>query len=320
MLYLSEQAIREAVTMKDVVDAIDETYELFASNAYHMPQRMQVKKNDNTLLLMPGFTEDVIGTKLVTIFPNNMEDPTLHGLVILNDSKTGKINCLIDGSFLTGLRTGAIGGSAVRHLADEDVSKLAIIGTGVQGLYQAIAACTERAFTDIYLYNRSLDKIPAFKENLRSWLGDEIRLHTANSVEEAMRSAEVIITATTSNEPVLADDLEVLKDKVIIGVGSFQPNMREFPESLYEVAEKIYIDTDHAVAESGDLLDPLENGWITEEKIESMASIITGAKKVNIENGRSVVFKSTGSALFDVVVGNLVYQKAKEHGVGMKLE
>src|SRR5690606_7069085 len=139
--------------------------------------RMQVKEGDDTLLLMPCLTKDAIGTKLVTLFPNNVEHPTLHGLVILNDSKTGRVKGLIDGAFLTGFRTGAIGGSAVRHLAGEEVSTLAVIGTGVQGLYQSIAACTERRFTDIYLYNRSPEKIPAFKKELQSWLSDDIQLH-----------------------------------------------------------------------------------------------------------------------------------------------
>lgn len=320
MLYLNEQAIRDAVTMKDAVNAIDTAYKLYEKNEFQMPERLQVKENDNTLLLMPSIIEGAIGTKLVTIFPNNIEHPTLHGLVILIDSKTGQIKCLIDGSFLTGLRTGAIGGSAVRNLTDEGVSKLAVIGTGVQGLYQTIAACIEREFKDIYLYNRSPERIPAFQEELRSWLGEDIRLHAADSREAAVRHAEVIITATTSDNPVLPDDKELLKDKVVIGVGSFQPTMREFPESLYELADKIYLDTDHAIEESGDIIHPLEQGWINEEKLENMASFIAGSKKVNKEAGRSVVFKSTGMALFDVVVGKLVYQKALEKGVGMKLD
>ncbi|MFA1818796.1 ornithine cyclodeaminase family protein [Virgibacillus oceani] len=320
MLYLNEQAIRDAVTMKDVIDAIDATYKLYKKNDFQMPERMQVKEGDDTLLLMPCITEDAIGTKLVTLFPNNTKHPTLHGLVILNDSNTGQVKGLIDGSFLTGFRTGAIGGSAVRHLTDNDATKLAIIGTGVQGLYQSIAACAERDITDIYLYNRSPEKIPAFKEKLRGWLGDDIQLHTADSADIAVENAEVIITATTSNEPVLPDNKELLKDKVVIGVGSFQPTMREFPKTLYELTDKIYIDTDHAVEESGDIADPLEKSWIKSDAIENMAAFLADSKKVNKEKGRSVVFKSTGMALFDVVVGNLVYQKAIEKGVGMKLD
>jgi ornithine cyclodeaminase len=320
LLYLNEQAIRDAVSMKDVIDAIDATYELYSKNDFQMPERLQVKEGDNTLLLMPSIIENAIGTKLVTIFPNNKEHPTLHGLVILNDSKTGQINCLLEGSFLTGLRTGAIGGSAVRHLTDKNVSKLALIGTGVQGLYQTIAACSEREFTDVYLYNRSPEKIAHFKEVLKTWLGDRVVLHTADSLEEAIEDADVIITATTSTVPVLPDDKDLLKDKVVIGVGSFQPTMREFPQSLYEVTDQIYIDTEHAIEESGDLIHPLKEGWITENQLENMASFLTASKKVTKKKGRSVIFKSTGMALFDVVVGELIYQKALEKGVGIELD
>ncbi|GAB3793288.1 ornithine cyclodeaminase family protein [Virgibacillus kimchii] len=320
MLYLNEQAIREAVSMKGVIDAIDASYKLYAKKEFHMPERMQVKKDDDTLLLMPCITEDAIGTKLVTLFPGNVDYPTLHGLIILNDSKTGQIKAMMDGSFLTGFRTGAIGGSAVRHLTEDDVSGLAIIGTGVQGMYQAIAACAEREFSDIYLYNRSPEKIPAFKQKLKSWLGTDIQLHASQSAEEAIQNADVVITATTSNEPVLPDAPQLLKDKTVIGVGSFQPTMREFPKSLYELTDKIYIDTDHAMEESGDVATPLAEGWITKDKVENMAAFLTGSQKIRKEKGRSVVFKSTGMALFDVVVGNLVYQEALKKGVGIKLD
>ncbi len=119
---------------------------------------MHVQDGDNTLLLMPCFTGDAIATKLVTIFPNNQTHPTLHGLVVLNSNETGEVKGVLNGSFLTGMRTGAIGGSAVRHLAREDAASLAVIGTGTQGFYQAIAACTERPIKHIYLYNRSNEK------------------------------------------------------------------------------------------------------------------------------------------------------------------
>src|SRR5690625_14872 len=145
MLFLNEKDILEAVTMVDVIDAIDEAYKIYEEQQFNMPVRTQVKETENTLILMPCITDNVIGTKLVTSFPRNTDHPTLHGLIILNCSETGEMKALLDGSFLTGFRTGAIGGSAIRHLAAKGATKLAIIGTGVQGFYQAIAACAERS-------------------------------------------------------------------------------------------------------------------------------------------------------------------------------
>lgn len=320
MLFLNESDTRKAVTMKDVIDAIDSTYETYESNQFQMPERMQVNDNDNTLLLMPCLTKDAIGTKLVTLFPNNQSLPTLHGLVILNSSETGEIKAILNGSFLTGLRTGAIGGSATRHLANKDDTKLAIIGTGVQGMYQAIAACTERPITDIYLYNRSVEKIPAFKKTLQEWIGTKIQLHSMISVEDAIQNADIIITATTSTKPVLPDSSRLLENKLIVGVGSFQPSMREFPESLYQLTDQIIVDTEHAIHESGDLVTPLKEGWINKDSIKKMSSYILNNKKNALREERSVVFKSTGMALFDVVVANLIYQRALEKGVGTQLD
>lgn len=317
MLYLNEQDILEAVTMEDVIDAIDAAYAIYEAQQFNMPIRTQVQETENTLILMPCITDKAIGTKLVTSFPNNRDHPTLHGLIILNCSETGEMKALLDGSFLTGFRTGAIGGSAIRHLSAKGASKLAIIGTGVQGFYQAIAACAERSITDIYLYNRSIEKLEGFKKSLTEWLGDKIQLHTANSVEDAIEHAEIIITATTSSEPVLPDKKYLLENKLVIGIGSFQPDQREFPKTLYEVTDKILIDTNDAMEESGDIKIPLDHGWITKESVQSMASYLP-TKSDNAHKG--VIFKSTGMALFDVVVADLIYQRAIEKEVGNRLQ
>ncbi|SFA83993.1 ornithine cyclodeaminase [Lentibacillus halodurans] len=319
MLFLSEDNIKKAVTMKDVIDAIDKTYSVYEAGQFQMPERMQVKNDDNTLLLMPCFTGDAIGTKLVTVFPNNQTLPTLHGLVVLNNSESGEIKSVLNGSLLTGMRTGAIGGSAVRHSADKGASSLAIVGTGVQGLYQAIAACTERPIQTINLFNRSPKKIPAFKESLQKWIGPDISIKAHDFVEEAIMDVDIVITATTSNTPVLPNNPDLLKNKLIIGVGSFQPTMREFPESLYDIAKHVIVDTEHAIQESGDIATPIEKGWIKKESILTMSQHILNHSQLAAYEGRSVVFKTTGMALFDVVVANLMFQKAQEKGVGTKL-
>ncbi|PAV28792.1 hypothetical protein CIL05_14285 [Virgibacillus profundi] len=317
MLFLNKQDILKAVTMKDTIDAIDTAYKLYESQKFQMPTRMQVTDDPNTLILMPCITEDAIGTKLVTSFPNNTKHPTLHGLVILNSSETGEIKAIMDGSFITGFRTGAIGGSAIRHLSQADAKKIAIIGTGVQGFYQAIAACSQRPITDIYLFNRTYDKIPLFKENLEKQLDKSIRLHAMKTIESAIQDAEIIITATTSITPVLPNNPDLLDNKLIIGIGSFQPEMREFPEALYLKSNRIIVDSEDAVKESGDIRIPLENKWIEKSSIQTMSSYLTN--KHNSTHKKGIIFKSTGMALFDVVTANLIYQKAIEKGVGNQL-
>ncbi len=319
MLFLNEREIRKAVSMKEMIDAIDTAYEIYESNAFNMPTRTQIKENDNTLLLMPCYANESITTKLVTVFPNNKTTSVLNGMVILNNRLSGEINALIEGNFLTGIRTGAVGGSAVRHLAENDVQSLAVIGTGVQGLYNTIAACTERDIKDIYIYNRTATKIPAFIKKLESWLGTDINIHTTKSAEEAIKHAEIVITTTTSSNPVLPDDEERLKDKLFIGVGSFQPTMREFPESLYRNTKHIFVDNDDAVKESGDIITPLKSNWIKKSMIKNISQHIKSNGKIPSHRENSIIFKTTGMALFDTICAELIYNKAIEKNLGTKL-
>ncbi|RFA32671.1 hypothetical protein CAI16_17320 [Virgibacillus dokdonensis] len=320
MLFLSEKDIKQSVSMKEVIDGIDHAYHIYESGEFLAPERMHIEDNANTLLFMPCFTSNVIATKLVTVFPNNQTCPTIHGLVVLHCKETGEIKAVLNGSYLTGMRTGAIGGSAVRHLARKGDTSLAIIGTGTQGFYQAVAACTEREIKHIYLYNRSHEKIASFRHSLIEWIGEEVQIHPVSSAEEAIAKADIVITATTSKEPVLPDDPHLLKNKLFIGIGSFQPTMREFPTSLYRLADKVFVDTEHAITESGDLAMPIDQGLIKHESITFMSQHTTSGVQLNREKAKTVLFKSTGMALFDVVVAHFMYQKSIENNIGTKLD
>lgn len=318
MKFLNENDIWKCVSMSDVIDAIDESYRVYEEGTFTMPTRTQLKDGDNTLILMPCISKTSIGTKLVTSFPNNQDLPTLHSLVILNDHENGSIQAIMDGAFLTGLRTGALGGSAVRHLAKPDVQSLAVIGTGVQGFYQTLAACAEREIKEIYLYNRSLHKIPDFIDELNVHLNESIRIHICQSVNQAVKDAEIIITATTSETPVLPEDETLYHGKLVIGIGSFQPTMQEFPNVLFKTAKHFYIDSHDAKKESGDVINPIKKGLYDDSHIHFFSTVIkneTHSSQLNYDEG-SVVFKSTGMALFDVVVASNIFERSEKMKVG----
>src|SRR5699024_12497671 len=113
---------------------------------FHMTTKTQVENGDNPLVLMPCFTENYIATKLITVYPENYAKglPTIQGNIILNCNQTGETIATFDGTYLTAVRTVAIGGNAVRHLAKQNVKKIAVIGTEVQVLYQTLDYCEER--------------------------------------------------------------------------------------------------------------------------------------------------------------------------------
>lgn len=322
MLFLNEKHIKKAISMKEAIDAVDRAYEIYAANTFNMPTRLQVMEKDNTLLLMPCLIKDAVATKLVTVFPKNREQnkPTIYGIVILNDHQTGEVKAILDGAFLTGIRTGAVGGSAIRHLANENNENLAVIGTGVQGFYQTIAACTERPIKNIYAYNRTPEKVTQYKEKLQYWLDPKINIYPVTSATEAIKQADIVITSTTSQDPVLPDVPDLLSNKLFVAIGSFKPDMRELPKACFQLVDHIFIDTKDAIEESGDLVTPLSKSWITSEQIHPLASVVTNKINLSKNNDHTIIFKSTGMALFDTVVANEIYKRAIAENVGEQID
>ncbi|MGG0657016.1 ornithine cyclodeaminase family protein [Rummeliibacillus pycnus] len=316
MLILNEKDILQAVTMNDVILAIEEAYVLYESNDFQMPLRNQMTDQDNTMLLMPCVAKDSTALKIVHVFPNNHEYPVTQGVMMLNDRENGTIKGILNGTVLTGIRTGAIGGVAIKYLAPENASSVGLIGTGFQGLHQLIAACTVRNIKDIYLYNRTASKLPSFVQALKNKIAKEIEIHIVSSTSELVDLADIIVTATTSNSPVLPTIQNAFNGKLIIGIGSYQPQMREFSETIYKNVDFLYVDTLDAIQESGDVIDPIQHNWLVESQVISLSKVITQKIHPTFSEHRPTVFKSTGMALFDLVVANVIYEKALNKQIG----
>ena len=168
MLFLSEQEMWQSVTLEDVMDAIEDAYAIHKSGNYKMPDRFIAQRDKNMMLYMPCFLDSVIGTKMLSEFPDNpsLGIPYLNGLMILNNAKTGLPKAIMNGSALTAMRTGAVGGVALRYLAPEDAASVGLVGCGTQGLHQLLYACEVRPITDIYLYD-ALRIFPALSSAYR---------------------------------------------------------------------------------------------------------------------------------------------------------
>lgn len=320
MLILNQEDLLNAVTRNEIVDSVEQALRLYEEKNFHMPDRMHVDYGGNTLLLMPCFTQKSLGTKLVSLYPENEEKdlPILFGIMILNDGETGKPLAVLDGSALTALRTGAVGSVSIRHMTPEKVNTLGIVGAGVQGFHQSITACTQRDFKSIYVYDKFSEKADQLSEKLSKKLKD-IEIIKARSAEELLKESEVVITATTSMEPVLPDDESLFLGKHIVGIGSYKPDMREFPKALYKNVKTMAVDTEHALMESGDLKVPLEKGWIQKNQIITLGKVITGKSPINYEEKGITVFKSVGMALFDLKVSEFIYQKARKKNLGSEV-
>jgi ornithine cyclodeaminase len=237
--------------------------------------------------------------------------------VLINDRETGDPLSIINGTILTAIKTAAVSGVAMRHLR-KNAETVGLVGTGLQGLYQLIAAQSSTSVKRFYLYNRSPEKIESFIQKFRSISNKEAEIIPVADKSELVRNSEIIITATTSVSPVLPDDTELYKNKLVVGVGSYKSNMRELPQTLFEQADYYYIDSEQGKVECGDIIDPLEKGWVKDHQVILLSDLLSGKTQAP-RNGSLILFKTVNMALFDASIGNYVYKKAKKTGIGQEV-
>ncbi|EDR26165.1 hypothetical protein, conserved [Entamoeba dispar SAW760] len=260
-------------------------------------------------------------SNFLTITPNNVyrHIPSIFGLMILFDTN-GFPLCLLDGSTLTSIRTGGIGGLAIDLLTQQNVQSLGLIGCGVQGYYQLLFACSIRKFSTIYLFNFPETDLSPFIHKLSNDLlhhGVHHHIHfvVCSSPTDVVLNSQVIITATTSSKPVLPDTPLLYLDKTIIAIGSYLPTSRELPDAVFSDETSVFIEMDYAKKESGDILIPLQNNKLSNENIHYLIDI----KKDKSLTRRTNIFKSVGMALYDNIVGYDLYRDAKEKNKGEEI-
>lgn len=321
MLILSAADIAKTISYPELISSIEEAFLIQEDKQFIMPQRMHIEQDKNVLLLMPAFIDDFFATKLVSVFPENRKynQPSIQGKLILNDAKTGSVLAILDAPKLTALRTAAVGSVAIKHLHKKPLNTLGVIGAGVQAYNQIILAHHIHPFNKVYIFD------PFLKQEQQVSFAEKLALEIENCecifakrVEEVLKATEVIITATTSEKPVLPNNSELLKGKTFIAIGSFKPKMRELPESLFTHADSIYIDTDAALNESGDLVFPIQQNWINKEQVERLGEVLNHQSSTKI--GDTVIFKSVGMALFDLVVAKQIYKQAVNLNIGTKIQ
>jgi len=319
MLILSSEAIEKAAPPHLWTDVMELALKASTDKDYFTPDRMHVEMDGNTLLVMPSVGPDMFTTKLVSVFPGNAElgEPVIHGTVLLNEGRTGEAVALLNGAKLTAMRTAAVASVGVRHLTDPLIHSLGVIGAGAQGRHIAWLAAHERDIERIYVYDRSIKMVQEFLNFMTERLPN-VEVAVCEDEQQLVKNSEVIITATTSEIPVLPNLEDLLLGKTIISVGSYKPNMRELPESLFRLIDQVWIDADHGRKESGDLIFPLENKLIEADQIRHIVDLIESPQEISFRETR--LFKTVGQGLFDLFAAKLVYERARMDGIGYSVK
>jgi ornithine cyclodeaminase len=318
MLVLKGELLRNLIPSNRIIEAVEEAMLLYEGENYTMPPRMHAEYGGNMLLLMPSFIPSAFGTKLVTVFPENpgRQQPAIQGVMLLNDAASGTPLALMDASVLTGLRTGAVAAAAIRYLSDPGVRSLGIIGAGTQAWYQVVMASQVRSFDRIHILDIKRDRAEKLAADLSTETDAEILL--PGSLEEMLSRSEVIITATTSMHPVLPPEKDLLAGKTVVAIGSFTPAMREIPEELFHLLDRVFVDSRQAREESGDLIHAIEAGLLSEDRIFTLGRLIN--RSIQAPERPTRFFKSVGMALYDLLVAEKIYGLAREKGAGLEID
>lgn len=306
MLQIDSNTIGNAVPIRDWISAMEDAFRDTAEGKIDVPQRSHIDRGENSLLLMPCFGKKYFSTKLVSVFPGNLKKkkPVIYGSVILNDGKTGEPLAVLDGSKLTAMRTAAVGSVGIKYLASEDATSLGIIGLGIQGFHQALFACQQRPINQLWILDRSRPIMVRFRERFNAFY-KRVEVIGCSNAMELCRNSDIVITATGSHHPVVPHRERWWRGKTLVGIGSYKPHMREFPDEIFPDLEQLYVDTLHGLTEAGDLVEPLSKGLIKEKQIFPISDLILNKRKAK---GDTRFFKSAGMAAFDLYGAKLVYE------------
>ncbi len=316
MLLLSDDEISRLLSMGEAMDAVEKAFGEFAKGSVKMPARstIMLDRYSGSISFMPSYLPEsgALATKIISIYPRNPEKglPTTVAWIVVNDPETGMIEALLDGTYLTAMRTGAVTGVAARYLAPKDTRVAAVIGCGVQGKTQAMAVAEACELETIRLFDLSDERMRRFAEEMGPKLGVDIV--PSSSGAEAVADADVVVTATTSKNPVLRR--EWLGDRVhVSAIGAFYPDWRELDTATVSEA-KVVVDSREAIMEeAGDILIPISEGAITVDHIHAeLGELVLGRKKGRTPEDGLTVFKSVGLAIQDSSVANLVMKKWRE--------
>ena len=296
-LFLNEEQVRQHLRMADLIPAMEKALIDFSAGKVTQPVRSVIKVDvaaaTGFLGLMPALTPSGLGLKAVTFYPSNTERgiPTHMATIFLVDPETGAPLAIMDGRLITEMRTAAVSAAATKLLAPTEAKILAILGSGVQAHSHAEALRLVRQFEEIRVWSPTREHAEQFATEIGA---------KSMPAEEAVRGADVIVTATSSKTPVLHGSW--LKSGCHVNaVGASRPDWREMDDEA--MANVVFVDSrEGAMKESGDVI--LSGAKIYAELGEAFAG------KIPSRASETTIFKSLGMAVEDIAAATLVYRSA----------
>lgn len=324
-LLLTRRDVKSVLTMKDTLGAVEDAFRELAQGTADMPLRpvIRPKKHGGSISYMPAYLGDMdaLAIKVVSAFADNPKKhnlPTILGTILVHDPVTGALQAIMDGAWITAMRTGAVGGVAAKYLAREDTKTVGIFGTGVQARTQLMAVNQVRELTEVKAYDIVPENTRRFCEEMTQELGIPV---VESDSEAVVTHSDIVITATTSKVPVFKGSL-LRNGTHINGIGSHHgPGIKELDEETIRRAKVVVDQREACLKEAGDIIDPISAGIISPEHIYAeLGELVTGKKKGRANESELTVFKSVGLAIQDAATAARVYSLAKDRSIGRTVE
>lgn len=322
VLWINKKEVESLLDMKETLKVVEEAFRQHGLKKVQMPPKLYLyfEKHRGDLRTMPAYLEeqDIAGVKIVNVHPDNPKKglPTVMALVILNSTETGAPVAVMDGTFLTDMRTGAAGGVAVKYLARRNAKTVGFIGTGNQAKTQLLAINEVIDIEKVKAASTSEKHTLAFKEEMEKRISCDI-IPKAGIREVC--DCDILVTTTPSREPVVMNEW-IAEGTHINAIGADAPGKEEL-DPLILKRSKVVVDDLPQASHSGEVNVPLSKKFITEKDIfGELGEVIAGKKKARTGDSDITVFDSTGLAIQDVAAANLVYEKAIKGKIGIKLK
>ena len=313
---LAAADVRAALPMPRAIEAMKQAYMQFSSGRSTVPLRTHLQTEKGVSLLMPAYLHDSrkLGVKIISIYEDNPQRglPTISATVMVLDPDTGFPLALIDGGSLTAIRTGAGGGAAADVLARRDASKLALFGAGVQARTQLQAVLAVRPVTEVSIVDPIADAAKRLAAEVAAW-PEPPRVMLGRTPQEAVRDADIVVTATTSPVP-LFDGNDLKPGAHVTGIGTFTPDKREVDEVVVRRARVVVDSREACLEEAGDLIIP--NAQIDAE----LGEVLNGDRPGREHEKQITFFKSVGIAVQDTMAAALVFDAAVAQGLGTEVD
>jgi len=315
MQFIDAAAIDRALDVATLVGALRDAFRggiTVPTRHHHTIPRAGAA--DATFLLMPAWSDDpagFIGTKLVTIFPDNAArgQASVLGTYVLMEGATGKVVALLDGVALTLRRTAAASALAAGYLARSDASRLLMIGAGALAPHLVAAHAAIRPIREVAIWNHRPEKAAALAARLDR---PGLSVRAAGDLDAALAEADIVSAATLSTEP-LVHGARLRPGTHVDLVGGFTPQMREADDAAIARAS-VYVDTRAgATTEAGDITAPLASGILTDSAIRGdLFDLAAGRSAGRTDPGEITLFKSVGTAIEDLAAATLVYRRLRK--------